>query len=58
MPGIERIRGGTPMRVKIARFVILSAVLIPVLLVWAGSAEVGNTAGRAGGYRAVTFYVA
>jgi len=46
------------MRVKIARFVILSAVLIPVLLVWAGSAEVGNTAGKAGGYRAVTFYVA
>ena len=58
MPGIERIPGGTPMRAAIAKFIMISAVLIPALLAGSGSAAVDTPEAKTGGYREVTFHVA
>ena len=58
MPGIERIPGGTQMRAAIAKFVMISAVLIPALLVGSASASVDTPEAKTGVYRVVTFYVA
>lgn len=58
MPGIERNPEGMPMRATIAGFVVLSAVLIPALLILGTPDGSGGSGPGAGGFRAVTFYVA